>query len=925
MYKYILVIFTVITQIIHAQDSPWGLINSGNSSLPNETVKCIVFDSEGAMWVGTYMGGLAVNKDNVWTIYNTSNSELPHNYINSIAIDKNNVKWIGTDGGGLARFDGTTWQVYKTSNSGLPSNVVMSVYCDEKGIIWVGTYFGGLARFDEQDWTVYSDENSPLLSNKIVAIAKDTNNVIWVGTQGGGLGSFDGAVWTIYTERNSKLTSDYIYSIAIDKENNKWIGTGGSGVEAFNGVYWISFNSKNSGITDDNIRPIMINEHGYKWIGTYIGGLMMFDGEVWKVFDYENSSLPDDEVTCLAYQNSKLYVGTERSGIVVYQDTPKHRVTDIAKEVVTVKTPVIITEDKPIEVVPKQLETSQDIAEETSQDTSQSAVQVTGLVTKQEIVEEVSDEKPQELVKETTKDTIQPGVKGTGLITAQEITQKTLEEKPQSLVQETPQDTTQIDAQVIGLIPAQEITQETVDEKSQDLVQETSQDAIQSDAQVTGLVIAQEIVSDTAAEETIGLVPVAAQDTTQFTVNETPMDTIHVRANGTSQLFGSSAKNKIVLLFDVADVYFDKSRLNMYRRSFKLLLRNRERINDTYDITLMIFSSNYDLNPKKIQFTEKQLKALKIKNVIYLEGETQFTEAAKKAFSNIEDEFNSIGNNHVIAATYKFINDDEKAKVVIKEYSDKDNIVFSLLAYETSAWKMEYKMKDLVPKGSGHYYSINNLSIKDNWSVTAQIGLSIFRGDFDVDKMITLPGEVGIAANKQVLSTGILNGGIKGQFNFGQLKGSKDDYSFENKYKEGSLNFQVILNTWINRNFRFEKIRPYAFTGIGFINYRVLLRDPNGYVIGGYGYKITDGDIESNGKNPAKDKAITDLMIPVGVGLNYKLNKMINLELEASSRFINSDRLDGRVAYKNDKYWFISVGITYMFSNKEFLADILTR
>jgi OOP family OmpA-OmpF porin len=112
---------------------------------------------------------------------------------------------------------------------------------------------------------------------------------------------------------------------------------------------------------------------------------------------------------------------------------------------------------------------------------------------------------------------------------------------------------------------------------------------------------------------------------------------------------------------------------------------------------------------------------------------------------------------------------------------------------------------------------------------------------------------------------------------------------------------------------------------VGFINYRVLLRDPNGYVQNGFGYDVTEGDLEGNGINPPKDKPVTDLMIPVGIGANYKLNSEINIEIEASSRFINSDRLDARVKGENDKYWFFSVGVTYMFSNKEFLADILNR
>jgi hypothetical protein len=867
MYRYILVLLTMITQFLYAQDKSWSLINTGNSSLPNETVKCIVFDSEGAMWVGTYMGGLAVHKNNVWTVYNTSNSELPHNYINSIAIDKNNVKWIGTDGGGLAKFDGTSWQVFKTSTSGLPSNVVMSVYCDSNGILWIGTYFGGLARFDGQNWTVYNDENSPLLSNKIVDIEKDTNDRLWVGTQGGGLGSFDGNVWTIYSEKNSKLTSDYIYSIAIDKENNKWVGTGGGGVAVFNDVFWISYNSKNSKIADDNIRPIMVDENNNKWIGTYIGGVNFFNSAEWKVFDYQNSSMPDDEVTCLAYKYPNLFIGTERFGIVVFQDNSRPQPSKIEEEITTIVTPPIIIEDQTPGVVPEQKEIPQEpiLVVETK------AIEDTGAD-----VESEQKEIPQEPILVVETKTINL-----------EDTTSQLEPEQKEIPQEP-----------ILVVESQAINIEDAGAEIEPEQKEIPQEPI--------LVVESNMIN--TLDTTTEVEPVQ---------KELPQELI--------QISDVKTRNKIVLFFDAADVFFDKSRLNMYRRSFKLLLRNRDRINDTYDVTLLIYSSNYELSPKKIQFTERDMKVLRVKNIIYLEGETQFTEAVKKAFANIEEEYNSYGSNQVIAATYKFINDDETAKVVIKEYLDNYNIVFSLLAYETSNWEMEYKMQDIVPKGSSRYYSINHLNIKDNWSVTGQIGLSMFRGDLDVNSVITFPGEYGIALNKQVLSTGILNGGIKGQFNFGHLQGSKNDYSFENKYKEGSINFQVILNTWVDRNFRFEKVRPYAFTGIGFINYRVLIRDPNGYVVNGYGYKIVDGDLEGNGKNPEKDKPVTDLMIPVGVGLNYKLNKKINLELEASSRFINSDKLDGKVNGKNDKYWFVSLGVTYMFSNKEFIADILNR
>jgi thymidylate synthase len=820
MYRYFLVIFTAITQVVLAQDAAWNKIGLGNSGLPNETIKCIEFDKDGAMWVGTYMGGLAVLKDDKWTVYNTTNSELPHNYINAIAIDRNNVKWIGTDGGGLTQFDGQTWKTFKTSNSSLPSNVVMSVFADDNGIIWVGTYFGGLARFDGTNWQIYKDDNSPLLSNKVVVIKKDTKNLLWIGTQGGGVASFDGQNWNIYTERNSKLASDYIYSIAIDKQNNKWFGTGGGGLAVFNGENWLSFTSKNSKITDDNVRPIYIGEQGYKWIGTYIGGLNLFDGEKWKVYDYQNSSVPDDEITCISHDQYRLLIGTERSGIITFQDTIKQSYTTLSDELALQEITPVLFEKEP-EPVPIKKEESKPEKKAESKP------------------EKKAEPKPEKKTLPKSEKKAEPKPDPEKLIVADAKTEKKAKPEPKP--------------------------EKKAEPKIKDTVPEV-----------------QSIV--------------------------TPQQ-----------------KHKIVVMFDAADLNRDKTRMNMYMRSFKILLRHRERINKWYDVTLMIYSSNSNINPKKIIISKSKLNSLRVANVVYLDGETNYTEAIKKAFGTITKDFSKQGNNHVISATYKFIREDEKAKVIIKENVQQNNIVFSLLAFETRGWKMEYKMRDLVPKGRSHYYSINRASIKDNWSVTAQFGISIFKGDMDVSQVISFPGVVGFAVNKQVLSTGIINGGIKAQFNFGSLNGSKNSYSFENKYKEGCLNFQVILNNLMSRNFRFETIRPYAFAGLGFINYRVLLRDGSGNVVNGYGYKVNEGDIEGNGTDPEKTSAATDMIFPVGAGVNYKLNPKLNLELEASSRFMNSDKLDGKCRFENDKYWFVSIGVTYLFSNKEFLADILNR
>ncbi|GAB4314050.1 MAG: hypothetical protein Kow00127_05180 [Bacteroidales bacterium] len=810
MLRYSLLILTLWASTLYAQELNWSYLNTDNSGLPNQTVKAIAADSKGNIWFGTYMGGLARYDGTNWTVYNTSNSDLPHNYINDVVVDSQDVVWVGTDGGGLARFDGNNWEVFKTSTSGLPSNVVMTIYCDNDGTVWVGTYFGGLAVYNSGLWTVYDDQNSPLLSNKVVAIEKDKNGLVWVGTQGGGIASFDGKNWNVYTERNSKLTNDYIYSITIDNDNRKWIGTGGGGINVFNDVYWIKYVNSNSDLNDDNIRPMLVDPVGNIWVGTYIGGLYRFFDGKWTRYDYQNSQMPDDEITSLGFWGNNLYIGTERSGVVI---------------------------------------------------ASNSAIPVPEKETVAETVEpekNVEKEVPVEVKEETKAET---KVTGDGKVTKEVAG---------------------------GVVATDQIKKGGKKEEKASKNKKTEEKEVVSQP-----------VTEPAAE-----VSKPAAATATLTI---------------------SAPNRMVVVLDAADLYFNEHNRTDAIRAVNYLLKYKFHVDNSWKVKTLIYSTNYDVSPQKIKLTDKEKAKLMSRDIIFMDGENTFTEGIKKAFNLINLDYEAGGENQVIAVTYKFIRDDETAKVVVRKNLEDNGTHFTLVAFNTKRMKLQRKMRDIVPRGKGNYYAINKPGIKDNWSFTGQLGVSVFRGDLDRAKTIRFPGVFGIAANKKWHSTGIFNVGSKLQFNFGQLRGEKNGYTFKNNYFEGCLNAHLILNRWINRTFRFETFRPYAFAGIGFITYRTLLYAPDGRVANGIGYDVIENNLEYNGTDPAKQSPGTELMLPVGIGVNYRLDDQFNIEAEASSRFINSDNLDARVRWKDDKYWFFSIGVTYKFRSKPFMADILNK
>lgn len=103
------------------------------------------------------------------------------NYVFSIHAARDGAVWAGTWGGGVSRFDGQRWTSY-TTRQGLAGNVVFSIAEADDGTLWFGTDHG-VSRFDGKTWHSYGKANG-LLSNNVYAVAVSPANEVWVGTRG---------------------------------------------------------------------------------------------------------------------------------------------------------------------------------------------------------------------------------------------------------------------------------------------------------------------------------------------------------------------------------------------------------------------------------------------------------------------------------------------------------------------------------------------------------------------------------------------------------------------------------------------------------------------------------------------------------------------------------------------------------------------
>lgn len=321
MQKAIWLVLLFLVQQIQAQNI-WTLYNTGNSPLPDNTIRAIEQDKLGNIWIGTD-NGLAKFDGNNWTLIDSSNSGLAENQIRSIAFDSANYLWVGMLPAGVSVFDGTNWTNYTTFNSLLPSDQVRTIAFDSTNAPWLGTT-GGVARISDEGWEIYNMFNSPLGANNINHIMIDKDDTKWIGTVNGGITKKQGSSITTYNKLNSGLTDNTILDLEKDIYDNLWFATPAQGLGRFNGSTWFYRLDANSAIPTNSITALEIAVNtDVKYLGTSDKGLVRWNnGLVFDSFTVHNSPIPDNNISCMKRTaDGKIWMGTLTSGVVVFNDT----------------------------------------------------------------------------------------------------------------------------------------------------------------------------------------------------------------------------------------------------------------------------------------------------------------------------------------------------------------------------------------------------------------------------------------------------------------------------------------------------------------------------------------------------------------------------------------------------------------------------
>lgn len=242
---------------IEAQDAFLVATYTEADGLPGSMVRCLLEDSVGRIWVGTFRGAASIENGHI-TVIDSASGPVGET-ISVIFEDSFGGLWFGSmeaPRGGLSRlFDGH-WQYFTTEN-GMPHNNINALMEDGDDAVWVATGFydrGGVARLIAEEggagsgtvaaggeshrwWVVAGtwDHTSGMPGAKARSLFRAMDGFLWFGTEYDGVlrVNSDGLVQglqptelrgQVFTEADG-LAHNEVKVMLQDADGDLWLGT----------------------------------------------------------------------------------------------------------------------------------------------------------------------------------------------------------------------------------------------------------------------------------------------------------------------------------------------------------------------------------------------------------------------------------------------------------------------------------------------------------------------------------------------------------------------------------------------------------------------------------------------------------------------------------------------------------------------------
>ena len=318
------------------------------ASVSAGSVRTILMDRHGDLWVGTHGGGLnrlaaGASTFERFVASPDNPGALSDDRVSVIFEDSQGRLWVGTvDGLNLVDREAGTFVSYRRDSqdgSSLGDNDITSIYEDRSGLLWIGTKAQGLNKWNPRTWAYGLESANELTTNverkpNVTSFVEGDDGRLWIGTFGDGLNAVDRASGDIVRYRTDaedalRINDDRVMSLMKDSIGRIWVGTmrhGITRIDPANGeIDTFSHDVQDPrSLSANGVMAMFEDAAGYVWVGTFGGGISRFDPatETFERFAADESdaaSLSSDRVTSFAQdQRGLIWIGTESGGLNVY-------------------------------------------------------------------------------------------------------------------------------------------------------------------------------------------------------------------------------------------------------------------------------------------------------------------------------------------------------------------------------------------------------------------------------------------------------------------------------------------------------------------------------------------------------------------------------------------------------------------------------
>lgn len=229
-------------------------------------------DSQHNFWIGANDEGITLRKaDGTVKCFNIEDG-LPNSSIRAIVEDKNGCIWIGTSSGIACYKDDLIFSPEDSEN--LPNNnhfLVQSMYCDTAGRVWINSADGnGTFIYAENKFTKFT-RIKKINNPNITYITQDSKGDFWFGISPHYAIKKEGEIETLYDIGFGEQAGTLVTCIFQDSHQNVWISTD-CGITILHGQK-ITYYDQKDGLCDEKISKIIEDREGNIWISTDRGGV----------------------------------------------------------------------------------------------------------------------------------------------------------------------------------------------------------------------------------------------------------------------------------------------------------------------------------------------------------------------------------------------------------------------------------------------------------------------------------------------------------------------------------------------------------------------------------------------------------------------------------------------------------------------------